>query len=156
MKKILSILIISAIFCLTLFAQDKAKELDTKLTEIAEKGHLPGFGVAIVSKDKTLYQKGYGYADLANKKPYTKNTVQNIGSVSKTFIGVSLMKLVERGKLILMTRISDILPFKITNPYYPESPITIRQLATHTSTLKDTDYYQKTYLFRGKNISSSK
>jgi len=93
--------------------------------------------VAIVNKEKVLYQQEFGYADVANKKPYTQHTIHNIGSTSKTFIGISLMQLIEQGRLTLDTKINDILPFKVDNPYHPDVAITIRQLATHTSSIRD-------------------
>jgi CubicO group peptidase (beta-lactamase class C family) len=73
--------------------------------------------------------------------------LQNVGSVSKTLIGVSLMQLVEQGKIKLDDDINTYLPFKVINPYFPQDRITVRHLATHTSTLKDTnDFWLKDYL----------
>lgn len=111
-----------------------------------EQGHLPGFATAILTKDQVLYQKGFGYADLIAKKPYTKNTIQNIGSISKTLIGVSLMKLVEQGKLDLLTKVNDILPFEVINPHHPNIPITVEQLALHTSSIAEMDAYERSYV----------
>ena len=150
MKRIAIILFTLSILCILVSAQNRVEELDAKLTEIAKRGNLPGFGVAIVSKNKVLYQNGYGFANIANKKPYTKDTIQNIGSISKTFIGIALMKAVEQGKLNLNEDINKILPFKIVNPHYPKSKITIRHLATHTSTIVDTDNYERAYIFDKK------
>lgn len=116
------------------------------LHEILKQGHINGFSVAIVNGDKTLYKNGFGYADVAQKKPYMANTVQNIGSISKTLIGIALLKAQEMGKLKLDDPINKYLPFEVKNPYYPEVPITIRHLSTHTSTIKDTEYYEKSYI----------
>lgn len=150
MKKLAFILLIFTIFSYSVLAQNNINELDAKLNELAKRGHLPGVGVAIVSKDNVLFKKGYGYADIKNKKPYTKNTIQNIGSVSKTFIGIALMKAVEQGKLNLDDKINDILPFKIINPHFPKAEIKVRHLATHTSTIIDGDDYGNTYVFEKK------
>jgi CubicO group peptidase (beta-lactamase class C family) len=116
-------------------------ELDRKLSEIAGRGHLPGFGVSIVTSDGVLFQKGYGYADIETKIPYTKETLQNIGSISKTFIGISLMQLVEENRIRLEDDINRYLPFKVVNPHFPTEPILIRHLAEHTSTLQDTEEF---------------
>jgi CubicO group peptidase (beta-lactamase class C family) len=51
---------------------------------------------------------------------------------------VALMKLVEEDKIDLDTDINSILPFKVINPHFPESKITILHLATHTSSITDT------------------
>ena len=121
----------------TLHSQSTTEKLNQALSETFQNSNIPGMAVAIVSKDKILYQNQFGYADVANKTPFTQNTIHNIGSTSKTFIGIALMQLVEQGKLTLDTKINDILPFKVTNPHYPEIAITIRQLATHTASIKD-------------------
>jgi CubicO group peptidase (beta-lactamase class C family) len=121
-------------------------ELDRRLLEIADRRHLPGFSVAVVSKDQVLFQKGYGLADISKKTPYSPQSLQNIGSVSKTFIGIALMQLVEQGKIKLDEDINKHLPFKVVNPSYPRDVITVRHLANHTSTLTDTkEYWENCY-----------
>lgn len=122
--------------------QTAEEKLHFKLDSISNQGVLAGFGVSVFSSDTVLFQKGFGYADVENKKPYTAETIQNIGSISKTFTGVSLMKLVEMGKLSMNTSINDILPFKVIHPKHPDKEITIRHLATHTSGIID---FEKTY-----------
>ncbi|MFT4666882.1 MAG: CubicO group peptidase (beta-lactamase class C family) [Polaribacter sp.] len=147
-----------AITCLLLFAtsavgQGYEDSLTAQLTRLHQKSDLPGFAVAIVSKQKVMYQNGFGYSDLATKTPYTTETLQNVGSISKTFIAFALMKLVEEGKLKLDDNIEDYLSFKITNPYFPNNKVTIRQLATHTSSLtdgKDEMLIEKSYLLHEK------
>jgi len=113
------------------------------LQDLYSEGYINGFAVVIVNGEGPLYQKGFGYMDVSVKKAYTDNTIQNIGSVSKTFIGIALMKAQELGKLKLDDPINNYLPFKVSNPYFPEEEITIRHLATHTSTIRDTKYYDK-------------
>lgn len=121
--------------------------LTNELKSIAASGPIHGFGVAIVNADGVVYSEGFGYADVAAQKPYTAHTIQNIGSVSKTLIGIALLKAQELGKLQLDDPVNDYLPFQVVNPFYPETPITIRQLSTHTSTILDTDFYnEKSYM----------
>jgi CubicO group peptidase (beta-lactamase class C family) len=131
-----------------------ADSLVTELNAINEQGYINGYGVAIVDQNGTLYQQGFGYADVENKKPYTDSTLQNIGSISKTFLGIALLKAQELGKLNLDDDINKYLPFRLSNPYYPNAIITIRHLATHTSTICDTDYYGKSYILKDKRASS--
>lgn len=123
--------------------------LSKQLIEIHKQGHINGFAVAIVNENEILYQAGIGYSNLNAKESYTENTIQNIGSVSKTFIGIALLKAQEMGKLNLDDPINKHLPFQVHNPNYPEEDITLRHLATHTSTILDTDYYDgKSYLLK--------
>ncbi|WP_299274522.1 serine hydrolase [uncultured Psychroserpens sp.] len=123
--------------------------LTDELNQIYNRGHIYGFSVAIVNQSETIYQNGFGFSDLQNNKEYNENSIQNIASISKTLIGIALLKAQELGKLNLDDSISKYLSFDITNPYYPDSPITIRQLATHTSTIIDTKYYdEKAYVLK--------
>ncbi|WP_020570657.1 serine hydrolase domain-containing protein [Neolewinella persica] len=115
--------------------------LTAQLDSIQQNGKIPGFAVGIANADGTLYAKGFGYADIATKKPYTEHTVQPIASVSKTLIGIALMKAREMGKLKLDDPIQQYLPFQVGNPNHPDQVITIWHLATHTSGINDTDEY---------------
>lgn len=139
-------------------ANDSAiKKLTTDLEQIQTQNHLVGFSVAIVNHTGVLFEKGFGYADNKTNKKYTKHTIQNIASISKTFIGVSLLKAQELGKLNLDDPINEYLPFEINNPYFPNVPITIRHLATHTSSIGEPSKYEKNgYVLRSKNNKGAK
>ena len=166
MKKIMFILLVGILFsCLEKSNSKKLNANETnvikdsltiELNEIYKQGYINGFSVAIVNQDKTLYQKGIGFSDKKNNKVYTENTIQNIASISKTFIGIALLKAQELGNLDLDDPINNYLPFEVKNPYYPEIPITIRHLSTHTSTIMDNEYYdEKSYILKNKqNISN--
>ena len=150
MKKILFfVCVLLPLFSLN--AQIPTDSLTQLLTEIQQNSILPGYAVAIVNPEKVLYQQGFGFADLDAQTPYTPQTIQNIGSISKTFIGVAIMQLVEQGKLSLDAKINDLLPFKVVNPWHPEGHITVKQLCTHTSGITDTPVYNtKGYVLKEK------
>ena len=130
--------------------------LTQALNDLYSQGYINGFAVTLVNESGPLYQKGFGYMDVASQKPYTDSTIQNIASISKTFIGISLMKAQELGKLKLDDPINSYLPFKVINPYFPEKEITIRHLATHTSTITDTRYYDKKSYVLKDDIAADK
>lgn len=132
--------------------------LNLELTRIQKQGFFNGFGVAIVNENGTLYQNGFGFSDVETDKKYTENTIQNIASVSKTFVGVALMKAQEMGKLNLEEPINKYLPFQVLNPKFPNVPITIRQLANHTSSIADNEFYlSKNYLLKpGQDLTGVK
>ena len=133
------------VFCLSYGqANDSiSNKLTENLEQIYSQGYITGFSVAIVNQNGTLFEKGLGYADRQANRKYTENTIQNIASISKTFIGIALLKARELGKLNLDDPVNKYLPFKVVNPYFPDIPITIRQLATHTSSIKDPSQYEK-------------
>lgn len=141
--RIISFLIFLYLSLNAAFGQNYPDSLNLALEEIHKKSKIPGFSISIINNDKVVYQNGFGYADKENDRSYELTSVQNIGSISKTFIGVALMKLVDQGKLSLDTDINEILPFEIINPKQNETKITIKHLATHTSSLVETNAYNK-------------
>jgi CubicO group peptidase (beta-lactamase class C family) len=129
---------------LSSFNLNQAKDALTKeLNEIYKQGQFNGFSVAIVNASGTLYTNGIGYANVETQNKYTENTIQNVGSISKTLVGIALLKAQELGKLKLDDPINKYLPFTVQNPFYPQAEITIRNLATHTSTITDNAFYVK-------------
>lgn len=140
-----------------LITENYQDSLTRELIKIHKQGYINGFSVAVVTDEEVVYQRGIGYANIISKENYTENTIQNIGSVSKTFIGVAIMKAQEMGKLHLDDPINKYLPFRVYNPFYPNEEITLRHLATHTSTIVDTEYYNgKAYILKeNMNISDS-
>ena len=71
--------------------------LTNELKDIYKQGQFNGFSVAIVNESGTLYEKGIGYSNVEIKKNYTEKTIQNIGSISKTLVGIALLKAQEFG-----------------------------------------------------------
>lgn len=128
------------------------KELTEKLTELSKNTCLNGFGVALVNDKEILYQNGFGIANIKTGQKYSENTVQNIASVSKTFIGIAVLKAQELGKLKLDDPINKYLPFEVFNPKFHEIPITIRHLTTHTSSIIDGKaYMERTVILKDTN-----
>ncbi len=131
-------------------AVDTSGELDNIVEQQMTETGMVGVGAAIIVNRKVVWAKGYGFADKAHATPFTPDTIMNIGSISKTFTGAALMLAVQEGKLSLDENINTYLPFKVTNPYFPNEPITLRQLATHTSGIADRrSIYERTYHYGG-------
>lgn len=115
----------------------RPEELTAALEAVSAGSNLAGFAVAVVRNGSVVYQAGFGHADIAAGRPYSPETTQPVGSVSKTILGVALMKAVELGYFDLDTEVDAILPFQVRNPAYPDRPIRIEHLVTHTSGLVD-------------------
>ncbi len=149
MKKIfVTLLLCSAInFSYSQINEKVSNKLIEELENIYSQGHINGYSAAIVNQNNILFSKGFGYANTKQNIKYTENTIQNIGSISKTFIGVALLKAQELRKLNLDDPINKYLPFEVKNPYYPDQVITIRHLTTHTSSIKDGPHYEKKWAF---------
>ena len=82
-----------------------------------------------------------GIADLTTQRPVTANDPVRIASISKLVTAIAVMKLVEQGQLDLEADVSDVLGWHLHNPAFPDVPITLRQLLSHTSSLTDTVDY---------------
>jgi len=116
--------------------QDVTAFLDGFLPLQLQRDDVAGATIAITENGQPLILKGYGYADWKKKTPVDPvTTTFRPGSISKLFTYVSMMQLVEQGKLDLDTDVSRYLDFPI-NPGpsgIGNAPITLRNLATHTA-----------------------
>ena len=118
-------------------APGRVDAIDQAIEAQMAKARIVGVGAAIIVNKRVAWTKGYGFADKEHGLPFTPDTVMNIGSISKTITGAALMHAVQEGKLSLDRDINDYLPFKVANPSFPNATITLRQLATHTSSITD-------------------
>ncbi|MBV9724898.1 MAG: serine hydrolase [Gammaproteobacteria bacterium] len=116
----------------SLTATDANAWLDGYLPYALKTGDIAGAVVAIVKDGEILTARGYGYADVAAKKPVDpKLTLFRPGSVSKLFTWTAVMQLVEAGKIDLDADVNQYLDFKI--PARDGKPITMRNLMQHTA-----------------------
>lgn len=107
--------------------------------------HIPGLAVAVLRGPSLMWSQGYGWADIARRMPMTPDTIQNIGSVSKTFTATAIMQLLEAGRLGLDDNVNRHLGFEVVHPAYRSIPITIRHLLTHQSAITDGPAYDQNY-----------
>ena len=129
-------LVLSIIWlCVICFASTvRADWIDKFVSEQIKERNIPGLSLAVIRDGKVIKATGYGFANLEHKVPATKDTVYEIGSISKQFAAEAVMILVEEGKIHLDDSINKYLP-----PNAPETwqKITVRNLLNHTSGLKD-------------------
>jgi CubicO group peptidase (beta-lactamase class C family) len=146
--------ILAVLLTLTLFqgcAQQEltpitAEALTEELDNIVRTTIVPGFSIAFVKAGDVLYKQGFGYQNVEFQFPYTAETQQTLGSVSKTFIGAAIAKAISLGLFSLDTPINSILSQPIFNPNFPAEGITIRNLVNHTSGILDREEaYDDTY-----------
>ncbi|MBK8859091.1 MAG: beta-lactamase family protein [Opitutaceae bacterium] len=133
----------------------QSDSIDRSIEQRMQDARIVGLGAAIIVNRKLVWTKGYGFSDKEHSRPFTQDTIMNIGSISKTIIGAALMRAVQDGKLSLDEDINKYLPFKVANPAFPNEPITLRHLATHTSSIKDRgSVYAGAYHFGGDSPES--
>ena len=126
-------------------SNSKFNSVDSVIEQHMINRHIPGFSYVVIKGKETLSTNSYGQANIDNKNPMTNEGIMNIGSISKTFTTTAIMQLWEKGLVDLHTNINEYLDFKIVHPNYPDTPITIFQLLTHTSSIKDGKAYGHSY-----------
>jgi CubicO group peptidase (beta-lactamase class C family) len=120
-------------------------DLDAFITGMLELDRAPGFAGAVVVGDRLQWSAGYGWADIGREIAMSPDTLQNIGSVSKTVTATAVMQLWEAEQLQLDDDVGLYLPYSVRNPRYADVPITFRQLLTHRSSIKDGPAYGESY-----------
>lgn len=95
-----------------------------------------GIAVAVVAGDEVLWSGGFGRLDSERPQPITTGTVFPIQSVTKSIVATALMRCLETGSIGLDDAVNEHLrPVAVANDWEDRSPITIRQLLTHTAGL---------------------
>lgn len=103
--------------------------------QIAYRG-LPGIVVGVVADQELVWAAGFGFADVAAKRPMTPQTKFRMASHSKLFTAIAVMQLRDQGRLRLDDPVSKYLPwFGVKAAESDDPPITIEELLTHSSGL---------------------
>jgi CubicO group peptidase (beta-lactamase class C family) len=101
--------------------------------QMQDKG-LAALSIALVDDQQIVWSEGFGFADPSEKIPATADSVYRVGSVSKLFTDLAVMRLVQRGELDLDAPVTEYLPdFRPRNPF--GETITLRMLMSHRAGL---------------------
>jgi CubicO group peptidase (beta-lactamase class C family) len=118
------------------FAQTLPK-IDSIISKELESDKVAALAVAIIASGKIVHISAKGFSDLERKNHATIHTPFHVASISKTVTNLAIFKLVESAKIDVDTDINNYLPFQVTNPYYPNTIITVGNLLNHRSGIKD-------------------
>lgn len=110
----------------------QADETDEFVRAVLQEHHIPGAAIAVIKNGKVIKTEGYGLASVEFNVAATKETVFEIGSISKQITAAAVLLLVEEGRINLDEKISK---------YLPATPdawknVSVRNLLTHTSGIK--------------------
>ncbi|MCW5808377.1 MAG: beta-lactamase family protein, partial [Deltaproteobacteria bacterium] len=112
-------------------------ELRARIAAILEREGVPGVAFAVVGPRET-YAGGVGVANVATRVPMGADTVVRAASITKSIVGLGVMKLVEEGRLRLDRPLRETLPDAgIDNAWEGTSPVTLAQVLEHTAGLDD-------------------
>ena len=128
-------------------SEKRIQLLDQFIQDNVTKGFIPG-GVFLIARDNQIfYHKSFGFRSTNKKVPYQKDDIFRIASMTKAITTVAIMQLYEQGTLGIDDAVQNYIPaFKKTQvldtfnekdstytTVQVKSPLTLRQLLTHTS-----------------------
>lgn len=153
--KNVALLLFVLLFTVPVFSQTpdpRLKGIEKDLEKVLKTFKAPGFGVAVVEKDKVVYAKGFGYSDYENKIPADENTLFAIGSCTKSFTSSILGMLEGDGDISLSNSPTEYIPgFSFINDEMNNS-IKITDLMSHRTGLPRHDF--SWYFFPGESKES--
>lgn len=105
---------------------------DSLFQNIVVDKQLPSMAIGVVKDGNVIFEKAYGYADLEQRIPADKNTIYQLGSITKMFTGRLLAHLINEQKISLTDTLASFFP----GTKFPTSPsgqvITVKDVATHS------------------------
>ena len=122
--------------------------LDAELSAIAldPQHRLASLAVLAIRNGQVVYRSQFGdrfidNAKRANNKAANEETLYRVASISKLVTTLGVLRLAEDGKVSLDADVSDYLGYRLRNPRFPDAPITLRMLLSHTASLRDDAFY---------------
>jgi CubicO group peptidase (beta-lactamase class C family) len=141
MQALMGMLLMSGV---TAAGAGRAATLDQELAAVAADPAMPlaSLSVLAVRRGKVQYRYQTGQRRIgASAAPVDADTMFRIASISKMMTTFGVMKLVEQHLLDLDADAGSYLGYALRNPHFPEQPISLRMLLTHTSSLRDDGGY---------------
>lgn len=123
-----------SVFCQPLLAE-------AGIHALMQQKKVMGLSVAVVKDNAIIYTHSFGLKDKDSNTPLTDDCLFRIASISKSFSATSIMQLVEAKKLSLDDDMSTLVGFTVRNPLFPGTPITLRQVLSHCSSINDSQGY---------------
>jgi len=135
------LLLLTFFCCLLQTTNAQPDKAAAGIRKIMEEAPVTGLSVAVVKNNKLIYTMAFGVKDRETNAPLTTDCLFRIASISKSFSATSIMQLIEKKKLSLDDDVSDLMGFKVRNPKFPETLITLRLLLSHLSSINDSQGY---------------
>ena len=135
------LLLLMAIFLISTDVKAQPEKAEAGIKAIMQDMPVMGLSVAVVKDNKIIYTQSFGTKSRENNAPLTNDCIFRIASISKSFSATSIMQLAERKQLSIDQDVSELIGFKVRNPKFPETVITLRLMMTHLSSINDSQGY---------------
>ena len=110
------------------------EQLRQRIEGVMKETGTPAIGIALVNRDGPYWVAGWGTADRKARRKADEDTLFRIGSISKMFAALAILKLEEEGELSLNDRVRDRAPeIQFENPWEDTHPVRIAHLLEHTT-----------------------
>lgn len=141
-KNLLFTLLLSAVLLITSHPSiAQAEKAEAAIQQLMQTTPVVGLSVAVVKNNKIIYNHSFGYKDLDQRLPLQNNNIFRIASISKSFTSTAIMQLVAKKQISLDQDVSELVGFKIRNPKFPNTIITLKMLLSHRSSINDSEGY---------------
>jgi CubicO group peptidase (beta-lactamase class C family) len=81
------------------------EEFESRVVEVIQRDHIPGVAIAFVKDGRLVYARGFGWADEESRKPIEPTSVFRLASISKSFTGVGILKLIQDKQLCMEQKV---------------------------------------------------
>ena len=119
----------------------QAEKAEAAIQQLMQTTPVVGLSVAVVKDNKIIYNHSFGYKDLEQKLPLQNDHIFRIASISKSFTTTAIMQLVAKKQISLDQDVSALVGFKVRNPKFPSTVITLKMLLSHRSSINDSEGY---------------
>ena len=140
-KQLFTILLSSVLLVTSHQTIAQAEKAEAAIQSIMQSNPVVGLSVAVVKNNKVIYNHSFGFKDVEKQLPLQNDNIFRIASISKSFTTTAIMQLVAERKISLDQDVSELVGFKIRNPKFPNTVITLKMLLSHRSSINDSEGY---------------
>ncbi len=135
------ILLFLSVSIIVISCSSSEKRADERIEAYMEKSGTIGLSVAVVKDNKIIYTRAFGKSSLEKNTNLKSDDIFRIASISKSFTTTALMTLADKNLISVDQDVSDLVGFRIRNPKFPDVPVTVKMLLSHSSSLNDSQGY---------------
>lgn len=111
-------------------SKEQWKEFEGLVSKLMQESQIPGLSIAVVRDNKVVYRNGFGARNKGKNVAATPDTLYGIGSCTKSFTALGILRLMEQGDLQLEDPLSKYLPIQLE---HEDTPLTLHHLLSHSS-----------------------
>ncbi len=118
----------------TVKTPETIKELKAAIEKVMQEEQIPAIGIALVNADGPVWVESIGKINIEKNIDAGEKTLFRIGSTSKMFVSLAILKMQEEGLLSLNDKVRDLAPeIEFTNPWEETNPVLVVHLLEHTT-----------------------